>query len=164
VALRDLGTGGEVRLADAWRDRPAVLAFGGWRCDVFCSRVAGLRKLYHDYEGRAEFRFIPVHDGPHPLPAELASAYRKAGLVGQNEDVRRTRLRLAREVMDLPLPCLLDGGEAEKRYQAWPQRLLVVVGGRVVFDAGRGLVNGWNFAAVRACLDARSDAPARHGS
>jgi hypothetical protein len=118
--------------------------------------VGVLRALHEAYKDRSRFLFIQVSDAPHEAPAQLTAAYREAGLEEETRDNRPRRACLAAGVMGLPFPCLLDaGGEAEECYDAWPERLVVVgADGRVLHDAGRGLLGAWDFAAIEGCLRA----------
>src|SRR5262249_47577669 len=125
----------------------------------FCGQLGCLFALHRDYCDRVNFLFVQIADAGHVLPEKVRSRYFEAGLESETADNRLPRARLAAEVMGAPFRCLLDnpGGDVCRRYSAFPQRLVVICGDRLRFDAGAGVLRpgegGWDFAAIRARLD-----------
>jgi hypothetical protein len=151
--LHSLAGGREVRLSSFRGRKPVVLIFGSFGCDLFCADLDGLTRLYHAYKDRMEFCFVYVTDAPHPsvLAPERVTRNPRAEPAAQ----RLARIRLGLESMNVPFTCLAPppGSEVEVAYHGFPRRLLLVsVDGRIVHDAGRGLVQPWNLAAFERLL------------
>jgi hypothetical protein len=156
--LPDIRTGEMVTLSEVLTDKPMVLIFGSWGCNVFCGQFSKLAMLEQAYRGRAEFLFVEVMDAPHELPHELSAAYAAAGY--HTRELRDTlpRAAFAANVMGSPFRQLLDtvDGDACWKYKAFPERLVLIQGGKIIYDAGQGIHNygsGWDMAEVRRFLD-----------
>jgi hypothetical protein len=80
---------------------------------------------------------------------------------GQGGPERARRVRQALQAHGMTIPAVLDTEgtrEAERAYDAFPKRLVVVgADGRVALDAGHGLEGprGWDLAAVESWLKAQ---------
>src|SRR5262249_20029003 len=59
---------GDVRLSDYRGKKPVVLCFGSFSCTIFCSRLPELSRLYHQYGDQAQFLFVNISEGGHPIP------------------------------------------------------------------------------------------------
>jgi hypothetical protein len=126
--LVDVRSGERVRLSD-YRGRPVVLVFGSFRCEVLRAQLGRLIELHTAYAGRVAFLFTVIRNAGPP----------EEGLES------------------VPLTTLIDEhGGAERSYNAFPRRLLIVdAAGRIAFDGARGAIgsNDWDLQAVGAHLD-----------
>jgi hypothetical protein len=141
LTLVEITNGREVRLSSFRGRKPVVLIFGSSRCGNFSDQADLLEDLYRAYRDRAEFLFVYID--PRLPPA-----------TGQPGD-RREQARQTMASLKLTMPCVLDTrhGDTDKMYLAWPQRLVIVgVDGRIALDAGCGLWEGWDLAAVETWL------------
>ncbi|MBY0230997.1 MAG: redoxin domain-containing protein, partial [Gemmataceae bacterium] len=138
--LPDPRTGEKVRLAGLGQGRPVVLVFGSWGCDVFCRQFPAVAALHEEFGSQAEFVFVQVAEAPHALPARLGKRLEEAGMAEETPENRDRRAVLSAEAMGLPFRLVLDGEDRAvcKRYAAFPQRLVVIHGGKVAHDAGVG--------------------------
>jgi hypothetical protein len=94
--------------------------------------VVHLHRLHQSHGDHIEFLFVHIRDAYQHLPAER----RDFGKNRENAD-RRQQIHEDMEQHHLALPCLLDraDGEVEMRYQAFPNRLLLINrDGRIAFD------------------------------
>ena len=135
--------------------RPVVLVFGSFGCNLFCDSLAPLRRLHSEFKGRAAFLFIYISEALHgstPLPKAARPIPPPDG-----DHAHRQRLLWYEEETSSGLRWLLDGADerVEELYAAWPRRLLIIgTDGRVVFDAGHGLGQGWDLNEVERHLRA----------
>jgi hypothetical protein len=132
-------------LADLWAKKPAVLLFGSFSCNVFCSQFNRLTRLFDNYKDRAQFVFIYISETPHADPLPPPS---------EPED-SLGRIRRGLRHFKLPFMCLLDRPDApaQQAYSVFSQGLIIVdQSGRVAFDAGAGLPTGWNLDEAEAFL------------
>ena len=117
-----------------------------------------LVELQQRYRADAAFLFVVIRDAGHPDPATSPPV----GEPRPGESAAETRRRQTREgaeYLNLPFPVLLDAdGAAEKAYDPFPKRLVVVgADGRIVYDGGRGTAGGpspWDLAEVERHLRA----------
>ncbi len=116
-------------------------------------------ELHDDYRHKADFLFVQIRQSGHALPTGLEDQYRERGLSEDTPANARARACLAADFMGVYFPSVIDGEDAAvcQAYGAFPERLVVVADGQVVFDAGSGLAEGgrqgWDMAAVRRHLD-----------
>jgi hypothetical protein len=140
-ALPEITSGQTVRLSDFRGHKPVVLIFGSTTSPTLRNHAGLLEELHQTYRRRAAFLFVHLRQ---------AGAVPAAGPPGDpHESVRQALASLP-----LTMPCVLDGahGDAERWYQAGPQRLVIVgADGRIALDAGRGLY-GWDLAEVEDWL------------
>jgi hypothetical protein len=160
--LPDIHTGVPVRLSRLSRERPVILIFGSWGCDIFCSQMRGLASLHSQYRGRVEVLFVQVKQAPHPLPRQVQMAYHQYGLEVETTENRQARAVLGARMMQSPFLHVLDTPEGDvcREYLAYPQRLFVVHDGKIHYDAGLGLgmpTRGWPLGPITRCLDALLD-------
>lgn len=97
------------------------------------------------------FLFVYIRDAGHPdAGAPLADDPDRAVT---DPDARLRFIRKELEFYNIPFPVLFDaGGEVERAYDAYPQRLIVVgTDGKVAYDGGRGTKGGpsdWDLEEV----------------
>src|SRR5262245_40070499 len=148
--LPDIASEGEVRLSTLRSERPVVLIFGSFSCNLFAQYAPFLETLYQTYKDRVEFLFINVSEASHPEP-RLEKAFRSRSGKLRTLEGRREWARYAMAVLRLTIPGTIDtaDGQAELAYGAYPFRL-VVVGrdGTILADAGNGLPSGWDFEVI----------------
>jgi hypothetical protein len=159
IALPDIHTGRPVRLVEPGSSRPQVLIFGSWGCSIFSGNFEKTAALEREYQGSADFLFVEVLQGPHDLPVAVTSAYAAAGVAEETADNRLRRAALAAEAMGSPFRQVMDtpGNYACRAYKAFPARLYVISAGKIVHDAGPGVMtghSGWRLDLVRDSLDA----------
>ncbi|MBX9584819.1 MAG: redoxin domain-containing protein [Gemmataceae bacterium] len=141
--------GGRVTLA-RFRGRPLVLVFGSFTCDKVCDRAVELERLYRAHRDRAAFLLVNVTEANHPIPGlEFVTG-------GPPAD-RAERIAEAGRVTGLSLPAAVDEGQAaERAYNAFPARLVVVAAdGTVGLDLGRPMSAPWDLGEVEAWLGRR---------
>jgi hypothetical protein len=142
--LPDVQSGEPVSLSN-FRDKPVVLIFGSYDCDVFCGEANKVEELYQAYNSRVQFLFVQVatplgHSVRliDPLPADSNQA---AGGLG--------RARAVVHALHLTMPSVLDsvGRLVEKAYDAGPKRMVLVdTNGIIVADTGHGVPYGWKLS------------------
>jgi hypothetical protein len=151
LVLPDIDSNKPVSLAN-FRGRPVVLLFGSFTCDLFCKQARELEKLYQKYKDRAAFLLVYVGEPGHKIP-ELEALFAD---VDPGPAGRRERARRGRKAFGLTIPTVLDSEDLATMlaYDASPRRLVCVgKDGRIVFDAGKGLPESWDFVAVQNFLD-----------
>jgi hypothetical protein len=129
-----------------------------------------LRQLYRDHRDEVAFLLVYIRHGYHAAPQAVLHAYTKAGLPEGTPAHRRRRIAVGLAALQLPFPCVFDSEDrtAETLYDAFPSRL-VVVGrdGRVVLDAGRGLIpdsddaSHWDYDAIEKALERQAGSTVR---
>jgi hypothetical protein len=144
--------GGEpVRLSEIRGQKPVVLIFGSFTCDLFCENVGRVVELSQTYHDRAQFYVVYIAEAAHQLPFPSP------------EGGRAGRIRAGLDFYHIPFPCLVapPDSQVEKDYDPWPTRLVLLDrDGRVAFDAGRGVGRPpWDLAEFESRL--RSHAEAR---
>jgi hypothetical protein len=155
-ALPDARSGEFVHLSDSRNQKPTVLFFGSFGCDLFCGQVAEIRRLHHEYGKAARFLFVYVRDANHPN-AELDEFLRQ-----RTPTDRGDRIAKGLEYYTLDMPCLLDkdDGRVEQLYSAYPERMFIVgPDGKVFWDSTDGIsAEGLRLAEgeerLRDCLHA----------
>jgi len=161
--LLDVQTGASVRFSQFRANRPTVLILGSFGCNLFYYQLEQLRQLQTDFQSKAAFLFVKVKDAGHPFPSQLQKAFEEADMKSETQNNRLRRASLSTEIMDFPVPCLLDDEDrhVEMLYGAFPKRLVIVdADGRVALDVGKGMgkvkemddYGGWDFDAIESCL------------
>jgi hypothetical protein len=155
--LVDVDTGARVSLAAHRGRRPVVLVMGSFGCNVFSAQVDEVVELYDKFGDRAAFYIVAISDAGHPLPEMALPDAARVLLAANDRDQRVAYARKGRELYEIPFPCLLDEyGEAERAYDAFPQRLLIIgIDGNIAFDAGWGADGGpsaWDFEKMERTL------------
>ncbi len=149
-ALRSYPDNAVVRLSSLRGQKPVVLVFGSFTCNLFCGHTGRLVELHKTYKDRAQFYFIYIAEAAHHLPFPSP------------EGGRLGRIAKGLEVFHIPFPCLVatQDSEVEKDYDPWPARLMLVDReGYIAFDAGRGVRQPWDLEAFEARLRALPVAP-----
>jgi hypothetical protein len=156
--LADVDSGARVSLAAQRGRRPVVLVMGSFGCNVFAGQIDEVVRLHEEFGDRAAFFFVAISDAGHPLPEMALPAATRALLAANDRDQRVAYARKGRELYQIPFPCLLDEyGEAERAYDAFPQRLLIIgIDGNIALDAGWGADGGpsaWDFDRIERTLN-----------
>jgi hypothetical protein len=123
-ALPRVGEGPLVRLGALRAQKPVVLIFSSFTCDVFCDRLADLESFYQRYRDRTEFLLVVVKEANHSIPGlEFL-------LKAENPTPVQRRRLLARalELKKVTIPTVMDDENrtVEKTYFGWPYRVVVV--------------------------------------
>jgi len=112
------------RLYDLCREKPVVLIFASWGCDIFRETLSGWKEMYRKYHGQAEFVFVYIREA-HPTD------YSKP--LGRAEDPKTLDQRKAtalkcQKLLDLPFLMLVDeiNDPCAVRWGAWPVRTFVI--------------------------------------
>jgi hypothetical protein len=145
-SLPRVGEGPKAHLAQLRADKPVVLIFSSFTCDLFCNRVNKVEWLYQTYRDRAEFLLVLIKEANHSVPGlEFLLKAKNTKL-----EERRRLVARALEIKKVTIPAALDVDRAaEKAYSAWPLRLVVVNSeGRIAFDAPFNPATGLNLYAV----------------
>jgi hypothetical protein len=122
-----------VHLADFRGQKPVVLLFGSFGCDLFCADLDRLKKIHKSYQGRAEFLLVHISDGGHKVLPPFTGSEPESDLARIQRGLRHFRLTMS---------CVLDDSDhtVEEAYYSFPRRLVAVdCAGRMTLDLGRGL-------------------------
>ncbi len=136
----------EVALSELHRDKPVVLFFSSWGCDVFRESVGGLIDLYVRYHDRVHFVMIYSREA-HPLGG-WADFYGRVKDPRTDEE-RRAIARRCREQLRLPFEILVDGIDdpTVTRWAGWPVRVyLVGKSGHLLYSGAQG---PWGYKPYR---------------
>lgn len=154
--LSDLD-GHEVHLASLRSDKPVILIFGSFSCNVLIGELAKVKRFDEANQDQANFLFVYIDEAGHSV-AELEP---ELAALPKEPEKRWERAHKGRDVLRLNMPMVVDTpeGTVQSAYDAWPRRLVVVdTNGRIAVDLGRGLGTiSWDFAKVEAWL--RADSP-----
>jgi len=136
--LKRAGDGREVTLSQLRKEKPVVLFFMSWGCDVFCLSVEKLKQMHQEYGERANFVGIYIRDA-HPRDG----FGKEAGKVRDpRTDEERTAVALRfRKELGLPFPILIDpvADPVATRWAGWPVRVFVVeTDGKVAYAGAQG--------------------------
>ena len=137
-ALADLETDETVFLKDLHQERPVVLLFSSWGCDVMRDSIGELLAVYEEFKDSFDFVMVYIREahslsGLHP---DLAKVEDPATLTQ-----RKAAARACREDLKLPFRILVDriDDRVATRWAAWPIRLYVVnTEGTVVYSGKPG--------------------------
>jgi len=135
-----------IRLADFRGQKPAVLLFGSFGCNLFCADLDRLNELRKAYQTKAEFLFICISDAGHAVLPPRKEPQPETPLARVQRGLRHFHMAMT---------CLLDGADrdAEKAFNCFPRRLIVVDrAGRVAMDLGKGLQVPWDLNALERWL------------
>jgi hypothetical protein len=137
--LPKLRNGGEVRLAEYRGQRPVVLVFGSFSCNIFSRQILPLEQFYRRYQDRADFLFVNIREAGHP--EDYLKPYYTDFPKDTDESVARRRERTLQLLakLDITMPAVIDGSDyrTDKAYSGWPARIVVVApDGKVVLNAG----------------------------
>src|SRR5262245_43750032 len=136
--LPNLRRPGQIHLAELWRQKPLVLLFGSFSCDVFDEQIKPMQALYETYQDQVEFLMVCVREAGH----ENVSArflYEQTDLENETIDQREQRSCRAADYLHFTIPMASDREDrkAELAYQAFPTRIVVVdTSAKIVLNAG----------------------------
>lgn len=131
-------TGGKVTLAELHAEKPVVLFFGSYGCNVMRDGIDDLARLYNQYGDRFAFVLVYIREA-HSLNGFDPSMAR-----GEDPKTLEERIAIAgkcRVALEVPFPILIDSMDdrTATRWGAWPIRTFVVdTTGRVVYAADAG--------------------------
>jgi hypothetical protein len=138
LLLPNLRQPGQIHLAELWSQKPLVLVFGSFSCDIFDELLRPMQALYETYQDRMEFQIVCIREAGH----ENVSArflYEQVDLENETIDNRDQRSCRAADYLHITMPMAGDREDrkAELAYQGFPTRIVVVdTGGKIVLNAG----------------------------
>lgn len=137
-AAEDIETGETVLLKELYSEKPVVLLFSSWGCDVMRDSSADLLAVYEKF--RKDFSFVMIYireahslDGHHSRLGRVTDPKTAAQ--------RISAARGCRKALKLPFRILTDriDDRIATRWGAWPIRLFVVnTEGTVVYSGKPG--------------------------
>ncbi|MEC5128316.1 deiodinase-like protein [Verrucomicrobiales bacterium BCK34] len=143
--LIDQKTGEKVTLASLRAEKPVVLMFGSWGCDVMRNGFWSVLKSYETYGDRYHFVMIYVREA-HSLDGTEQKDVERARVVDPDTFAERSLAAAAcRAAVKIPFRILLDtmDDKVATRWAGWPVRLFVVErDGTVVYSGKPG---PWGF-------------------
>ena len=152
-ALTDIDSGETVTLTDLRKEKPLVLFFGSYGCDVMRGSVDIVVDLYEEYKDRVDFVMIYIREA-HALDGFGSE---RARVEDPKSTLERIKVaRLCRDSNRIPFRVLVDpvDDRVATRWAAWPIRLFVVDRGGTVVYAGKpgpwGFSPGKGFVAQHA--------------
>ncbi len=144
--LVDQETGEKVSLAGLRAEKPVVLLFGSWGCDVMRDGFDSILKAYETHGDRYHFVMIYIREA-HSLSSSDPEAVEQARVVDADTLAGRSLAAAScRLSMKIPFRILLDTMEDKvaTRWAGWPVRLFVVEqDGTVVYSGKPG---PWGFS------------------
>lgn len=152
-ALIDVDSGSTVTLTELRLDKPVVLFFGSYGCDVMRGSFEKLLAVYEKYQDEVNFVMIYVREA-HSLDGFGADRARVTDPKSTQE--RIDVAKACRDEMNIPFRILVDpvDDRVATRWAAWPIRLFVVDRGGTVVYSGRpgpwGFSPGGGFKAQHA--------------
>jgi hypothetical protein len=138
LLLPNLRQPGQIHLAELWSQKPLVLLFGSFSCDIFDEIMRPTQALYETYQDRMEFLIVCIREAGH----ENVSArflYEQVDLENETIDNREQRSCRAADYLHITIPMASDREDrkAELAYHGYPTRIVVVdTGGKIVLNAG----------------------------
>jgi hypothetical protein len=104
--------------------------------------VGELQAMYDEYRDRADFYVVYIAEAHAEDGWQLESNVAEGALVKQHKtfEERRAAARLCAEALDLTIPMLLDGMDdgVNEAFSAWPERIYIIEGGKIVYRGGPG--------------------------
>lgn len=131
-------TGEKVTLAELHSEKPAVLIFGSYGCNVLREGIDAMASLKSAYGDRFSFFLIYIREA-HSLNGFDPSMARAED--PETFEERAALARKCRVALDIPFPILIDtmDDRTATRWGAWPIRTFVVDReGKVVYAADAG--------------------------
>ena len=133
--LYSLKKGEFVTLASLRSNKPVVLIFSSWTCNVFMESAVGLASLAHEFEESVEFVFVYIREA-HPGEGGFGN------IVDPSNDEERLEAALKFKAQTrFPLEILVDthNDTTATRWAAWPLRAYVVdTDGIVIYSGAQG--------------------------
>lgn len=124
-----------VSLSELYRNKPVVLLFASWTCQVFIESALGLASISPIFRDSVDFVFVYIREA-HPGDGDFGDI--------RDPLTNRERIDAARRFrkqMRLPFPILVDfvDDRAAVRWAAWPVRAYVIDSdGRVIYSGAQG--------------------------
>jgi len=135
-ALVDLETEQTVFLKHLHQERPVVLLFASWSCDVMRDSISELLGVHEEFEDDFDFVMVYIReahslDGLHPVLGKVEDPSKMTQ--------RKAAARACREDLELPFRILIDriDDRVATRWAAWPIRLFVVDTEGIVVYSGK---------------------------
>ena len=155
--LVDQKTGEKVSLSSLRAEKPVVLLFGSWGCDVLRDGFDSVLQSYETNRDRYHFVMIYIReahskDSTDPLDVERARVVDADSL--SERSLAAASCRIA---VKIPFPILLDtmDDKVATRWAGWPTRIFVVErDGTVVYSGKPG---PWGFNPGGGFKSARAD-------
>ena len=150
LTLFDPALGAEVELRDIIRERPVVLLFGSFGCDILYNRARVIAELAEQFEEKVEFVLVYVREA-HSKESVVTSGYEFANPVIPDPKSKEERVAAARRLcreQNLSFRIFIDdlSDRGATRWAAWPVRFFVVAPDRTVVYAGKP--GPWGFFPV----------------
>src|SRR5262249_15651787 len=136
--LPNLRKPGQIHLAELWSQKPLVLLFGSFSCDIFDEQIKPMQNLYDTYHDQMEFLMLCVLEARHDNVSTRV-LYEQAELENETIDNREQRSCRAADYLHFTVPMASDREDrkAEMAYQGFPTRIVVVdTGGKIALNAG----------------------------
>ncbi len=120
----------EMHLASFRGQRPVVLIFASYTCDIFEKFHAIIEMVHDRNKARAEFIFVYIREA-HPSDSSFSFGGGVSGVsveAPKNYNQRWALASTACSKMQINLPCVIDEMDdvVDKAYSAWPLRIVVV--------------------------------------
>ncbi len=157
--LIDQETGRKVALSSLHKDKPLVLLFSGYQCDVFQRGWPFFVKVYEKYREDCNFVLIYIREAHSP---GSGFSYDQVEYFDPVTDaLRKDMAALCRKKMKVPFQILVDeiDDPVSTRWAGWPIRMFVVktdgtvgyasLNGPWGFTPGGGFVHGDGTAGTR---------------
>ncbi|MCB1232801.1 MAG: hypothetical protein KDN19_21330 [Verrucomicrobiae bacterium] len=144
----------EVELTELYREKPVVLLFSSWGCDIFRESVGGLTDLQVRYGDRVNFVMIYTREA-HPLNGWAGELGRVSD--PKTNEQRREVARRFQAQMRLPYEVLVDDIEdpAMTQWAGWPVRVFMVgKTGHLVYS---GALGPWGYRPYKGFVHGRGD-------
>lgn len=138
LLLPNLRQPGQIHLAELWSQKPLVLIFGSFSCDVFDELMRPMQALHETYQDRMEFLIVCIREAGHKN-VSARFLYEKVDLQNETIDNREQRSCRAADYLHITIPMASDREDrkAEMAYLAFPMRIVVVdTGGNIPLNAG----------------------------
>jgi hypothetical protein len=138
LLLPNLRQPGQIHLAELWSQKPLVLIFGSFSCDIFDELMKPMQALYETYQDRMEFLIVGIREAGHDN-VTARFLYEQVDLENETIDTREQRSCRAADYLHITIPMASDREDrkAESAYQGFPTRIVVVdTGGKIVLNAG----------------------------
>lgn len=123
--LKEQGTDRDISLASLHKDKPVVLLFGSYQCDVLGRGWPSFLRVYETYKDRVDFVMIYVREA-HATDGMLIGS---PTFADPKTTQQRTRMAtLCRSNMKVPFRILIDTIEdsTATRWAGWPIRVFVI--------------------------------------
>lgn len=144
----------EVDLASLHQDKPVVLYFASWGCDIFRESLAGVMELYLRYQGDVDFVLVYIREA-HPRGGYGETLGRVSD--PRTNDERQRIARRCREQLRIPFEVLVDDIDdpVATRWAGWPVRIFVIgKDGRVAYSGAQG---PWGYKPYRGYVHGDGD-------